>query len=341
MRYRLPKGLEVACVAGEGGERPLPEWFLVVPFGTWRGHPQGTFTIGQAEAEEIVSNFRHLGIEVVIDFEHQTHRSDENGQRAPAAGWIDDLEIRPTGIFAHAARWTRLGDTSLRELEYRYLSPTLGDPLIDPVTADERGWWLESVALTNFPFLREIPPLMSKANPNPDLLAQLGLKADASEDDLKAAIARLQHKARIGEAACKASGVPVDDVEVIAKVELRCKGVGMVPIDEHVAALRSGEAATQTAAREKILAKAKAEGKVTPALEPWFKGQLERDPDGAMEWLSKAAPVVPLKSPINVGATNTGTADVTHGLSEAELRICKQGGLDPKKYADKKAGRTA
>ena len=58
----------------------------------------------------------------VIDFEHQTLRSAENGQPAPAAGWFKTLEFKPDGLYATDVRWTANAARMIAAGEYRYLS---------------------------------------------------------------------------------------------------------------------------------------------------------------------------------------------------------------------------
>ena len=52
------------------------------------------------DAEALLARWRQRATPVVIDYEHQTHLSRQNGQPAPAAGWITALEATPEGLLA-------------------------------------------------------------------------------------------------------------------------------------------------------------------------------------------------------------------------------------------------
>ena len=66
------------------------------------------------------------GNEFVIDYEHQTVLSADNGQPAPAAGWAARVEWRDgLGLFAADIRWTDRARAMLAAGEYRYISPVL------------------------------------------------------------------------------------------------------------------------------------------------------------------------------------------------------------------------
>lgn len=59
----------------------------------------------------------------VVDYEHQSLRARENGQPAPAAGWIQALAYFPgRGLFAKV-EWTERARELIKSGEYRYISP--------------------------------------------------------------------------------------------------------------------------------------------------------------------------------------------------------------------------
>ncbi|MBZ0250120.1 MAG: phage protease, partial [Burkholderiales bacterium] len=70
-----------------------------------------------------------------VDYEHQTLRSVENGQPAPAAGWLKAVEWRDgLGLFG-VVEWTERARALIAAGEYRYISPVFrydaatGEPL--------------------------------------------------------------------------------------------------------------------------------------------------------------------------------------------------------------------
>ncbi|WP_240479500.1 phage protease [Pseudoalteromonas rubra] len=61
-----------------------------------------------------------------FDYEHQTLKTEENGQPAPASGWFTAtaLEYVPgEGLFALNVQWTQKAADMIRSDEYRYISP--------------------------------------------------------------------------------------------------------------------------------------------------------------------------------------------------------------------------
>lgn len=85
----------------------------------------------------------------VIDYEHQSLRSADNGQPAPAGGWFRAMEWREgEGLFATDVEWTDKARDMIQSGEYRYLSPVLAyDRDTGAVTK------IVSAALTNTPAL--------------------------------------------------------------------------------------------------------------------------------------------------------------------------------------------
>jgi phage I-like protein len=65
---------------------------------------------------------RHAGVDIPLDYEHQSVMAEENGQPAPAAGWIKALASRADGIWDRV-EWTQRGASLVVAREYRYISP--------------------------------------------------------------------------------------------------------------------------------------------------------------------------------------------------------------------------
>ena len=110
------------------------------------------FEVDAASLAAMVTAFRSRGVDLVIDYEHQSLQ----GERAPAAGWIKDLEARPDGLWARV-EWTRQAREYLLSKEYRYFSPVLR---LDPES--RRPLALMHLGLTNVPAIKRLPPLVAK-----------------------------------------------------------------------------------------------------------------------------------------------------------------------------------
>lgn len=166
------------------------------------GHLPG-WTISPAIAARVIAKLRARKTPIVVDYEHQTLNADTNGQPAPAAGWIDPatVEYRPgAGLFA-AVAWTTRAKGMIDAGEYKFLSPVLPYDVKTGEVLD-----LLHVALTNFPAVDGMAPVAALAaryqlDPEDDtvkreqLIALLGLAADATDEQISTALAALKAKA--------------------------------------------------------------------------------------------------------------------------------------------------
>jgi phage I-like protein len=99
----------------------LPEWIRVLPQGLVElSDHREPFMVDQASLLSMAADFRSRGVDLVIDYEHQSLQ----GERAPAAGWIKELEARDDGLWA-PVDWTRQARDYLEKKEYRYCAWTL------------------------------------------------------------------------------------------------------------------------------------------------------------------------------------------------------------------------
>lgn len=130
----------------------LPEWILLLPVGQVEllDRPE-PLQVDPDSLAKMVTAFRSRGVDLVIDYEHQSLQ----GRQAPAAGWIKDLEDRGDGLWARV-EWTAQAREYLRNREYRYFSPVLQ---LDPETRKPLA--LMQVGLTNVPAIKRLPPLRS------------------------------------------------------------------------------------------------------------------------------------------------------------------------------------
>jgi len=119
-----------------------PEWVRVAPYGSWHHPKAGAFTIGPGNARQMVANAAR-GVDIVVDFEDQTL----TGAKAPAAGWLKQLEARDDGVWARV-EWTEQGRAMIEAKQYRYFSPVFAFDAKDPRTGERIATALHSVALT-------------------------------------------------------------------------------------------------------------------------------------------------------------------------------------------------
>ena len=165
--------------------------------------------ISHFKAESANPNFPGL----LWDYDHFSMDIDKPSK---AAGWIDDLQSRADGLYAHV-RWTPSGEQAVTSGEYRGCSPVWDmEPTDSP--GRMRPTHLLSVALTNDPNIKTMKPLSNRStkegatpmgdspaggapaapvNPqaqasiDPATLAALGLKPGASAVEIAQAVQAL------------------------------------------------------------------------------------------------------------------------------------------------------
>jgi len=160
------------------GARDLHEVPVAV-CGAWvkDGH---TFAIRFEDLQTMLRNFEKRKNEmVVIDYEHASEDpAVARGGPVPAAGWIHDLFLdrtpSPAGPdqskgghnlqardrLTALVEWTPEAKDLIHSGQYRFFSPSIDWGARDKLTGKPQGATLTSGALTNHPFLEELPPLM-------------------------------------------------------------------------------------------------------------------------------------------------------------------------------------
>jgi phage I-like protein len=173
---RIPAGQfetlpgEALALNAEGG---APEWVMLWPQGRLVvGRDKRSFIIHDPEAIIAATNPR---LPLLVDYEHDfDHRRP--GDETPAAGWIEELEVREGAIFGRV-RWTDRAANAIAGLEYRFHSPVYW---IRPTGDPQEVVAIAGAALTHTPNL-PFTALNSEQGHTMDkeLLKALGLPEDA------------------------------------------------------------------------------------------------------------------------------------------------------------------
>lgn len=122
-----------------------PVWVELTPPGEFFGRDgRGPY---RSDVESILDAFHAMGMPLPIDYEHQSSQATKNGQPAPAAGWVHELQSREGGAIWGRVEWTARGGKMVADHEYRYLSPEFMHLQDGTVVA------LASAGLTNKPNL--------------------------------------------------------------------------------------------------------------------------------------------------------------------------------------------
>ena len=171
----------------------------LLPYGEFRavdGRPYDApaWYLTEANGRDVADLANQSRTQLVVDYEHQTLYKEQNGQPAPAAGWMRWVEFTPKGLFADV-EWTDKAAALIRNREYRYISAVFA--------YDTQGYVrkLLHAALTNSPALEGMDEALAAANmifnPNKDddtmikLLQQLFGLPEADEAALTAALTAL------------------------------------------------------------------------------------------------------------------------------------------------------
>lgn len=252
----------------DGAEAPLPpEWVMLVPADSFSGRDgRGPYML---DAAAVLAAFEKGGIDLPIDYDHQTLTSDEKAGPVPAAGWIKALEARDGALWGRV-EWTPQAAGLIVNKEYRFLSPVFRHDKAGRVIA------MEGAGLTHYPNLT-LEPVAHTQGETMDLMPiakALGVEGeDAARVDALAA-----HAARLKTAADNpdpALWVPMSQHR---------------PVAEQLAALQA-EVAAQKA--EAAVTAAMRAGKLAPAMQDWAMGYATKDPDGFAAWCEKAPAILP------------------------------------------------
>lgn len=194
------------CALRSGGELAgVPEWFQVFPYGEVLLEGGEPALMDEQGAALVLAHFNSLEHDMVVDYEHQTL----SGEKAPAAGWIKELEWRgEEGLWARV-EWTQEAAAYIQKKEYRYFSPVFWRR-----KSDKRIVELHNVALTNQPLMMNIRALAAKyeainhkerrTGMLEKLKKMLGLETKAGEEEAVQAVEGLVAKNKELESAAQA-----------------------------------------------------------------------------------------------------------------------------------------
>jgi len=266
----------------------------------------------------------------VIDYEHQTLNSEQNGQPAPAAGWFKTLDYRPgLGLFATDVEWTAKAQGMIAAGEYKFISPVFAYDAAGRVVS------LHMAALTNYPALDGMAQLAAaKFSPQTkeqkmikELQKLLGLQDDPTEPEIATATAALQARldAQHGEiAALKAAPAKADPAR-------------FVPV-ETVETIRQELAVLKAEACQRgidvLVATALQDGRLLPAMEAWARELGAKDLAALKSYVEQAQPIAALS-----GTQSGGKApEQQQRLSAEEQTACRLLNLTEADFLSHKKG---
>ncbi|MCZ4065638.1 phage protease [Oxalobacter aliiformigenes] len=279
------------------------------PFSAIDGRP-GNNLMWQLDADiayRLIDRIAARHTDIVIDYDHQSLYTRDNGRPAPAAGWFrsarwDDAK----GLIATGVKWTDKATDHIRKNEYRYVSAVF--------LYDDAGIVREiiSVALTNTPALDNLPPL-------------------------QAALSRYQQEYVMPQDHAETLNKLTEQVATLSAEKAQLSGQNAALTAERDALKKTlvdrdaAEAAIKAQAEEqeknRLIEAALSENRLLPA-----------DRDIAQEmslpmlkkFLGNRKTFADLSRQTKSKSANNS---LTHDLTEAELAICSRMGCDPEQYA--------
>jgi len=314
----------------------LPEWIRILPLGQVElSDNREPFEVDAASLAAMVTAFRSRGVDLVIDYEHQSLQ----GERAPAAGWIKDLEARSDGLWARVD-WTKQAQEYLLSKEYRYFSPVLR---LDP--SSRKPMALLHLGLTNIPAIKRLPPLVAKwggqvnaaigsegqaavslgqkMRRNMDKIRELlGLPPDAADDAVAARLLEV-----LGELAASLK-LPPDASLAQIKDALAALQAGQANLRESAAELAALKERLAAAAAAKAVDEALQTGKITPAQKEWALEYFRQDPQGFATYVARAPKAVPVGEFLALRGDERSPGELT----PEELALCRSLNLTPAAY---------
>lgn len=131
----------------KAGNSAVPEWIELIPAGPAIIGIDGRQWLNETP-DRIIAAFIARNKPMVVDYEHASEHRAPQGLDAPAAGWVDRLEVRGMGsIWGHVV-WTEKAMQYIADKAYRFISPAF---TFEKTT--QRIAALISAALTNKPNL--------------------------------------------------------------------------------------------------------------------------------------------------------------------------------------------
>ena len=351
-------------------EGEAPEWVMLMSAGDLCARDGRRWRLDDAEA--VVAATRRLAgaTDLVFDYNHQTEHTQENGQPAPASGWIKALEVRAGAIWGRVD-WTDRAKAAIAAKEFRYVSPVfkhdragkvlrllraglLNDPALDmPALAAINGGSMHDQlkrVLAKLGFKDDSKPTAAQADAAlaridpappidvPELAKALGLAATAKATEvLAAAKAR---GAELAEALGLAGTATAAEVLAAAKAKT---GAGdpdptaFVPraeFDSVASQLSTLQAERAEGKATAAVEEAVAAGKVSPATRDWALRHAKKDLDSFKAYAA-AAPVI--VAPASSGSPAPAPTDPDAALSAEEKAVCGQLGISEDDFRKSRA----
>ena len=309
--------------------------------------PGGQWVINAEIASRLIQYAKNSANDLVVDYEHQTLNKEQNGQPAPASGWIKDMEWREGSGLWIKPQWTSRAKEFIKGEEYRFLSAVFpydkktGEPL-----------YIHSAALTNragVDGLQDLEALSANIlNQHPQetppmnetmrkLLAKLGIELADGEKMTEAQEAAALSAVDAALAKADETDGLKTQVAALSAQDNKVDPAKYVPIaaveqlQQQVAAL---SARTDANELEQTISSALEDGRLLSAMEGWARDLGNKDMAALTSYLDKATPLAALTAQQTHGKDKphadkkTGVA----ALSAQEKQVCENMGISLEDY---------
>jgi phage I-like protein len=155
--------------------------------GEWKSRE---LKVREKELTQMLDNYRKEGRDILFDYDHKCLGGFLSEADSRAAGWGKHMEIREGALYVQMEPTAR-GREAIEAGEYRYLSPVFEYQRTDRVTGKiMKDWRLHSVALTNTPYLTELPAIKNTETSGGINMDELLKRLNATDEE--GALAKLQ-----------------------------------------------------------------------------------------------------------------------------------------------------
>lgn len=261
---------EIAASGSVPGEAHL---LPIGPFRAADGRPEDceAWLLDAAIAGNVIKRLRERKNDTLIDYEHQSLRSEWNGQPVIAAGWFHEMQWRDgKGLYAVGVDWTATAKQRIADKEYRYISAVFYYYSATGEVLD-----VISVALTNTPAIDGLDGLdddglaalskrFSLLNLNPE-------NTDMPKPEEELAALKVHH-----ESAQQQLAILTVERDTL-KTTLAALTTERDTLNSKVEALEAEKAQAALAAearqRDDLVVAALTDGRMTPAHKPWAEKQ--------------------------------------------------------------------
>ncbi|MDP2202276.1 MAG: phage protease [Methylicorpusculum sp.] len=270
--------VKVASLAFEiAAGATVPNEAHLLPVGPFRsddGRPEDSeaWQLDAAIAANVIQRLRDRKNDTLIDYEHQSLRSEYNGQPVIAAGWFHDMHWREgKGLYATGVDWTAAAKQRITDKEYRFISAVFyyysaTGEILDVI----------SVALTNTPAIDGLDGLgdddglatLSKRFSLPDLNPETTDMPTPQEELAALRVTHVQTETALATLTAERDTLKNQLAALVSESDT---------LKTQVAALTQAQAdAVQAADQQKhadLLAAALTDGRLAPAQKPWAEKQ--------------------------------------------------------------------